>query len=176
MSGEVTAIKAVTDVLPDAGALTTMSGEVTAIKAVTDALPTATAIGTTFWIKKTMISSNILESAAVDITSVSSGGELAVEEVVVKTDSTGLAAATNLEIKSDNANGELNFFVETIANLGASKTVDLDNASVTGERTVIESGKKLQVHATVTDCTGDGTIDIYIKFSRLAAGATIAVL
>jgi len=134
------------------------------------------AIGTTFIIKKTMVSSAILESAAVDITGVSSGGELLIEDVVVKTDGTGLAAATNFELKSNNARGELNFFVETVANLGASKTVDMNGVSVTGEHTVIETGKKLQVHATVTDCTGAGEIDIYVKFRRLAAGATIAAL
>jgi len=43
---DVTAVKAVTDVLPDAGALTTLAGEVTAIKAVTDVLPDAGALTT----------------------------------------------------------------------------------------------------------------------------------
>lgn len=46
LTGEVTAIKAVTDVIPDAGALTTLSGEVTAIKAVTDVIPDAGALTT----------------------------------------------------------------------------------------------------------------------------------
>jgi hypothetical protein len=134
------------------------------------------AIGTVFTIKKTMVSSAVLESAPVAITSASSGGELQIENVVVKTDGTGLATGTNFEVKTNNARGELNFFVETVANLGASKTVDMAGASVTGENTVLESGKILQVHATGADCTGAGEIDIYVTFRRLSAGATVAAL
>jgi len=134
------------------------------------------AIGTVFWIKKTMVSSDIVSGAPVDITGVSSAGELAIEDVVVKTDGTGLAGGTNFELKSNNAKGQLNFFVETVANLGASVTVDNSDASVLGEHTVLESGKKLQVQATVGDCTGAGTIDIYVKLRRLAAGAIVAAL
>ncbi|MFA5695921.1 MAG: hypothetical protein WC917_00445 [Bacilli bacterium] len=134
------------------------------------------AIGTTFWIKKTMTSSNILDSGNTDITGVSSGGELAIEDVIVKTDGTGLATGTNFELLSNNAKGLANIFVETVANLGATKTVDLTGASVTKIRTILESGAKLQVHSTAADCTGAGTIDIYVKFRRLAAGATVAAL
>lgn len=134
------------------------------------------AIGTSFWIKKTVTSSAILEASDVDITGVSSGGELAIDEVIVKTDGTGLATGTNFELKSNNAKGLENIFVETVANLGASKTVDLDTASVTGIKTVLESGAKLQVHSTVAACDGAGTIDIYVKFIRLSAGATVAAL
>ncbi len=134
------------------------------------------AIGTTFWIKKTMTSSNILDSGNTDITGVSAGGELAIEDVIVKTDGTGLATGTNFELLSNNAKGLANIFVETVANLGATKTVDLTGASVTKIRTILESGAKLQVHSTAADCTGAGTIDIYVKFRRLAAGATIAAL
>ncbi len=135
------------------------------------------AIGTTFWIKKTMVSSDILSGAPVDITSASSGGELAVEDVILKTDqATGLAGGTNFELKTNNVRGQLNFVVETVANLGAAVTILGQNASVLAERTVVESGKKLQVQATVGDCTGAGEIDIYVKFRRLSAGAIIAAL
>jgi hypothetical protein len=54
--------------------------------------------------------------------------------------------------------------------------MDLVNATVTAKKTVLEVGKKLQVQSTVADCTGAGTIDIYVKFIRLATGATIAPL
>lgn len=133
-----------------------------------------TGIGSTFWVKKTVTSSDIKTATAVDITGVSSGGELQVEDVIVKTDSTGLAGGTNFQILSDNAKGLANIFVETVANLGASKTMDLSGASVTGIKTVIETGKKLQVQNTDADGTGTGTIDIYVKLRRLAAAATIA--
>lgn len=133
-------------------------------------------VGMEFWIKKTVTSSAILEASNVDITGVSTGGELAIEDVVVVTDATGLATGTNFELLSNNTKGLANIFVEAVANLGANKTVDLDTASVTGIRTVLEVGKKLQVHSTVAACTGAGTIDVYVKFQRLAAGATISPL
>lgn len=129
--------------------------------------------GTYFWVTKTLTSSAVVQ-AGVDITGVSSGGALAIEDIIVKTNGTGLATGTNFAISSDNANGLANIFVETVANLGASKTMDLTGASVTKIRTVLETGKKLIAKSTVADCTGAGTIDVYIKLQRLAAGATIA--
>ncbi len=137
------------------------------------AASTSTQIGTAFWVKKTLVSSAVVQ-AGVDITGVSATGELAVLDVIVKTNATGLAAGTNFEVCSNNANGLLNIFVETVANLGATKTMDLTGASVTKIRTVLEVGKKLIAKATVADCTGAGTIDVYVRFERLTAGATIA--
>jgi hypothetical protein len=183
LAAAVTAVKAVTDVIPDAGALTTLAAAVTAVKAVTDVLPNAGALtdvsagtGTSFIIKKTMVSSAILQASNVDITGVSSGGDLLIEGVVVQTDGTGLATGTNFELLSNNTRGQVNIFVETVANLGANKTVDLGGATVTGVETVLTSGKKLQVHSTVAACDGAGEIDIYVKFKRLSAGATISPL
>jgi len=133
-----------------------------------------TGVGTRFWVKKTLTSSGILASAASDVTGVSSGGDLKINDVIVKTDSTGLAAGTNFELKTNNAKGLLNFFVTAVSGLGATKTIDLANASVTKIKTVLESGKKIQVQSTAADCTGDGTIDVWIEFERIAAGATVA--
>jgi len=131
------------------------------------------AIGTEFWVKKTLTSSAIVQ-AGVDITGVSSTGELAITDVIVKTDATGLATGTNFVVCSDNANGLANIFVETVANLAANKTMDLAGASVTKIKTVLSTGKKLIAKSTVADCTGGGTIDVYVKFQRLAAGAIVA--
>jgi hypothetical protein len=133
-----------------------------------------TGIGTEFWVKKTVTSSTITTASAVDITGVSSGGELAILNIVCKTDSTGLAGGTNFQVKSNNTKGLANILAEAVANLGANKTVDLSSASVTKQPTVLESGAKLQVQNTVGDGTGAGTIDIYIHFQRLTAGATIS--
>lgn len=133
-----------------------------------------TGVGTRFWVKKTLTSSAILASAAADVTGVSSGGELMITDIVVKTDSTGLAAGTNFELKTNNTKGLANFFVTAVSGLGANKTIDLSGASVTKIKTVVESGKKVQVQSTAADCTGAGTIDVYVQFERLAAGATIA--
>ena len=132
-----------------------------------------TGIGSEFWLKKTLVCSAILQ-AGVDLTGVSAGGELAIEDVVVKTDATGLAAMTNFELETNNAKGLPDFFVTAASGLGASKTIDLANASVTKIRTVLESGAKVVARASAADGTGAGTIDVYVKFRRLAAAATIA--
>lgn len=136
-------------------------------------LATATGVGTRFWVKKTLVSSAIV-TGGVDVTGVSTVGELAITDVVAKTDATGLAAATNLSLETDNAKGLPAFFVTAVSGLGASKTIDLANASVTKIKTVLETGKKVVAKATVTNSTGSGTIDLYIQFERLTAGATVA--
>lgn len=130
--------------------------------------------GSVHVVQKTLVSSAVVQ-AGVDITGVSSGGALLIEDVVMSTDATGLATGTNFTIESDNANGVAVFFGETVANLGASKTESLATGSVTAiAGVVLETGKKLIAKSTVADCTGAGEIDITIKFRRLAAGATIA--
>lgn len=133
-----------------------------------------TGIGSEFWVKKTLTSSAIPQ-AGVDVTGVSSGGELSIEDVIVKSDATGLAGMTNFELETDNAKGLADFFVTVASGLGgAVKTVDMTGASVTKIRTVLESGKKVVAKASAADGTGAGTVDVYIKFRRLAAAATIA--
>nr|NIV11640.1 hypothetical protein [Fodinibius sp.] len=132
-------------------------------------------IGSVFWVKKTVVSNTILTASPVDISGVATG-ELNVEAVTLKTDATGLAGGTNFQLKSDNARGNPIFAEETVANLGANVTLDMETFSAAAFKTVIENGKKLQVQSTVGDCTGTGEIDIYIKFSRVTAGATISVL
>lgn len=132
-----------------------------------------TGAGTTFWVQKSLTSSAIVK-AGVDITGASSGGDLEIEQIILRTDGTGLATATNLEIESDNALGLADVLVEAVANLGANKTVTLDTASITKVKTILTSTKKLIAKATVDDCTGAGVLHVSIKFRRLAAGATVA--
>lgn len=134
---------------------------------------TATGVGTRFWVKKTLVSSAIV-TGGVDVTGASTVGELAITNVIAKTDATGLAAATNLSLETNNANGLAAFFATAVSGLGANKTIDLANASVTKIQTVLETGKKVVAKATVTNATGSGTIDLYIQFERLTAGATVA--
>lgn len=130
--------------------------------------------GSRFWVKKTMTSSDILTASAVDITGVSDG-QLAIVDVVVKSDATGLAGMTNLELKTNNAKGLLNFFVTAASGLASAvKTVDLANASVTKIKTILESGKKVQVQGSASIGTGSGTIDIWLCFERIDEKATIA--
>lgn len=137
---------------------------------------TFTGIGSRFWVTKTVVSSAILSASATDITSVSSGGALAVNQIICQTDATGLAGGTNFNLLSNNATGAPVILANAVAGLGANATVDLFTAGVTKQRTVLESGKKFQVQSTVAPCTGAGTITIYIELERLAAGATVAAV
>ena len=144
-----------------------------------------TAEGSIFTIKKTITSSDITTSAQA-LTSVANGGELLIEQIIVKTDATGLAGGTNFVIATDNAKGTVNNFVETVANLGANITLVLSGGAIQAETTtsdahptvtscptVLEAGKKLTFNNTGSVGTGAGTIDVYVTFRRLSAGVTI---
>lgn len=211
MSGEVTAIKAVTDVLPDAGALTTLAGEVTAIKAVTDVLPDAgaltslasditdikavtdvlpdagvlsslaqettvtggqTASGTHLLVQKTLASSAIV-TGGVDVTGAASGGDLYLEDVIFETDGTGLATGTNVILAKTAGDGSSKYCEEAVANLGVSKTIELQDMSVANTRGTLASGNKIQIKSTGLDCTGAGTLTITLVFRRIDATATV---
>lgn len=141
-------------------------------------------VGSSFWKFYTITSSNITTTAQ-NLTPAATG-KLLVEQVIVKTDATGLAGGTNFQILSNNAKGVANIFVETVANLGANITLVMapgvtgadvttskPTPSVTALQTILEAGKKIQYKNTVAAGTGAGTIDIAIKFTRLDAGADI---
>lgn len=133
---------------------------------------TSTGIGTQFWVTKAMTSSNILSASATDLTLVSTG-DLAIREIILQTDATGLAGGTNVNILSNNATGQPIILAEAVANLGANKTVDITTASVTKQPAVLESGKKLQIQSTAAPCTGAGVVTVYIMCERLSAGSTL---
>ena len=141
---------------------------------VEDNISTLETIGTKFIVKKTLTSSAIV-TGGVAVTGASSGGELQLEQIILKTDGTGLAAATNVNFTTDNAKGVSLLAAEAVANLGANDTVIATAASVTPlVPTVLESGTTITAVATGTNATGAGTIDIYLVLTRLAASATVA--
>lgn len=132
------------------------------------------AAGTIFAVKKTLTSSAIVQ-AGVDVTGVSSGGNIEILDIHMMTDGTGLAGGTNFEVRNNNAKGAALVFAETVANLGANKSERLGSGSATaGQPFVLESGKKITADSTAADCTGSGTIDLYIVCRRLADGASLA--
>ena len=131
--------------------------------------------GDLFAVTKTIVSSGIDTDTEADITGVSSVGTLVVEDIILKTDaSTGLAGGTNLQVSTDNTNGNPLVMVTAISGLGTNITVDRANASVSGHKTVLEVGKKLFLNCSGQVSTGAGTVDVTVIFRRLAAGATIA--
>lgn len=128
--------------------------------------------GEEFVFKKSGLVSSAVVTAGVAISGASTG-LLKIQDIIVQTDGTGLAAGTNFQITSNNADGLATLFAETVANLGANKTMNLVNASVTKTGGVLESGKTLTAKCTVTNCTGAGLIDVYIVFKRLTANAVV---
>lgn len=122
-------------------------------------------------LKKTVTSSDLDTSG--DALTTTAYGEFLVKNIILKTDSTGLAGGTNLVIFTDNANGLANILVETVANLGANKTIDITTASVTKQPTVLEQGKKLKIKTTSAVGTGAGTMDVYMELEKLSANASI---
>jgi len=133
-----------------------------------------TMAGTTFVVSKVLTSSNIVQGG-VDVTGVSAGGAILIEDICMKTDGTGLATATNFQLSNNNAVGATLIYAEAVASLGASVTKHMQASGVTaGVPFVLSSGKKITANCTVMDCTGGGTITIDIICRRLADGASLA--
>lgn len=141
--------------------------------------------GQMFWRKITVTSSAIKTATATDV-STAATGELAILEVIARTDATGLAGGTNFQLLSNNVSGVANILVETIANLGANATKVLRVGSaaadtttadgtptVTSLATVLESGKKLQVQNSAAVGTGAGVLTLHIKFERISDNADV---
>ena len=143
------------------------------------------AAGSSFWKTFILTSSNILNSAATDLTSVASG-DLIIESVVLSTDATGLAGGTNFEIS---VNGEVygidKPIVEAVSNLGASAQRQYPSA-VAAETTndnqitvtcavpiLLQAGDKLQYGSSGADCTGAGKIIVSLKFVRVSDNADL---
>ena len=144
--------------------------------------------GGTFWRKITVTSSHIKTATKLAITQAATG-DLAIVQAIVKTDATGLASGTNFIIGSTNAKGLVNIFVETVANLGANITKNLSaghttgdlttgnaNPTVTANLTVLEAGQNLWVNSSSADCTGAGTIDIYVQFERITDNGDVLMV
>ncbi len=133
------------------------------------------ASGAQFIVKKTLTSSAVLQ-AGVDVTGLATGGDILIEDVIFQSDGTGLVTGTNFELKKNGGKGVLTVFSESIAAIGgANKSESLGTGSVVaGDAFVLESGQKLTANSTVADCTGAGTLDIYLICRRVAAGATLA--
>lgn len=119
---------------------------------------------------RTTLTSSDITTTGVDF-ALTQGNGLVIEKVVVSTDATGLAGGTNLQLVSDNSNGNPIFFEETVANLGANATVD--TGSVVNTNSIIETGKKLTAKATGANCTGTGTIEIVLFCRRLDSNSSI---
>jgi len=129
--------------------------------------------GTTFIVEKTLTSSDVV-TGGVDLTAVASGGDIYIDDIIIETNATGLATGTNFTLEKNGGSGVLTFFSETVGNLGGNATEVLSTGSVVPSNgTVLESGQKIIAKCTVGSCDGVGTITLYIKARRVAAGANL---
>lgn len=144
--------------------------------------------GQTMW-RKITVTSNKIKTATKLAISQAATGDLAITQIIVKTDATGLAGGTNFQLGSTNAKGVANILVETIANLGANTQKVLSAGNANGDTTtsdgtpsvtsligVLEANQNLWVQNSASDGTGAGTIDIYIKFERIVENADVVMV
>jgi len=122
---------------------------------------------------KVITSSDLTTSTPIAITEYATG-DLYIDNVIVSTDSTGLATGTALEIKVENPTyGLSTFFSTVISGLGANKTIDLNTASVAKQHVVLRNGERLVANCTVANCEGAGKAKIDVIFKKVTQGANI---
>lgn len=132
------------------------------------------AVGSEFWLSKKGIVSSTIVTGGVDLTGVAQG-DVAITEIILQTDATGLATGTNLQFQTNNADGAAVFAATVISGLGANKTVDLVNFSTTSKyHAIVNSGSKVQLSCTGSNCTGSGVVDVYLKCVRITSGASLS--
>lgn len=105
-------------------------------------------------------------------------GTMILERIILQTDSTGIAAPTNLEFSTDNAKGLTGAGAPNatvaVSALGANKTVNVFDAANEVVPIYFETGKKLYVHGDNAAGTGAGTMDVIMYFRRVSADASVA--
>lgn len=104
-------------------------------------------------------------------------GNLLIEDIIFETDSTGLAAPTNIEISVDNVSGLTGaaapLLLEGIASFGANLTVSKKDTTYFIPFT-LETGKKIFIHGDDAAGTGTGEVRITIVARAISVGATLA--
>lgn len=139
-----------------------------------------TEAGTQFTIVKTFTSSSIPNNTQTGgALTTASSGTLILRNLILQTNSTGLAGPTNIEISTDNAKGLTGAaapnILKAVSGLGANKTV-VCGFDASGETLplYLEDGKKLYIDGDDAAGTGAGTVDVIMTFERVSDGATIA--
>jgi hypothetical protein len=128
-----------------------------------------------FFVSKTITSSAISSTTAVDLTVPVSSGSLFLNNILLETGSTGLAGCTNIKIKdSSTAFGTTTLMETVVTGLGANQSIDITDASVVKKKAILPAGAKLQILAVGADCTGAGTVKVTAIFDKSEAGGYIA--
>lgn len=123
---------------------------------------------------KVLTSSSLTTSTATYVTQPATG-DFYIDNVVVSTDSTGLAAGTNFQLLIDSPAYGLKtaFFATAVSGLGANKTLDINTASVTKQRVILQDGDRVVAYCTTANCTGAGKIRVDLILKKVTQGAAI---
>lgn len=97
------------------------------------------------------------------------GNGIVIEDVLVRTDGTGLAGATNFVLKA----GSVTFYSTAVSGLGANVAVDLDRASVTKSRIAVPGGAYITFAGTVGAGTGAGVATVHIRYRCLDSNSEL---
>ena len=148
-------------------------------------------IGETFWLSTSILADALGASGTLSITERSTRGDLVIEDVIIKTGD-GFGGTGTFKITATNTKGTTVFFEEGIGLLGSSATVDLASTrlremfrisddtdpavilsrAALNTRTVLEEGQRIELDLSGAG-TGEGDVDIFIQFRRLALDANV---
>lgn len=137
------------------------------------------ASGTQFTVRSDVTSSQIPNNTQTGgaITGAASG-QLLILDILLNTDSTGLAGPTNIEFSVDNTNGATGaaapIFLEAVSALGANATESKKDATSHTLPMLLESGAKLYIHGDDAAGTGAGVANITILCQRVDLGASLS--
>tara|TARA_R110000868_G_scaffold178700_1_gene418508 strand:+ start:3007 stop:3423 length:417 start_codon:yes stop_codon:yes gene_type:complete len=100
------------------------------------------------------------------------GDSIMIEDVIVETDTTGLAGATLFQVKKSDTIGNPIVFSQAVANLGASATYDLSTATIKN-RSVCAAGTYIGILGTASAGTGTGVARVTIRYRRLYENSSL---
>lgn len=118
-----------------------------------------------------------LLTTGVDITNAVVGGKLVIEDIIVKTDSVGMASGTLFQVvTSGNSYGTSTVISIPVNNLGARQTFAMSNdylsrpvsyTATSTQITVLEDGAKLQALCTAAACRGTNSVAGKVQFTMV---------
>lgn len=127
----------------------------------------------TYVVEKTVKSSELSTSSPLTLTQPATGN-FYIENIIVSTDATGLATGTDFAISiTGNDYGLGTVFSSDVAGLGANKTIDLNTASTTKQRAVLEDGSYFTAICTTANCEGSGKAKITFILKKAEQGSAI---
>ncbi|MFZ3132768.1 MAG: hypothetical protein WA125_17105 [Desulfosporosinus sp.] len=165
----------VNDILSKASGGNTFDKATDSLEALADGLQGG--IKTTSMADTTVIPNN--NQAVGGLLATATGGAVMVEDIIVQRGAVNAAGPTNYRFSTDNVNGLTGktapFGSMILAKFNAQLTSILSVDGVVKQLPyILESGKKLYIDGDDAATTGAVATDFYIKYKRLAAGASLA--